>query len=166
MILTRDILWHIVTILKAELQLDDSRVYIFNQKYQLPTDNGLLIAVGIETGKPFGAQSFLNPDGTETQTLNMSAMLWLDIVSRDTSALDRKEEIVMALNSQFAQSVQEKYSFHIGRLPPVPIPALSEVEGSAIPYRFKIMMQVQYLVKKTKTTPYYSTSSDSITIEE
>lgn len=166
MILTRDVLWHIAFILKAELSLDDSRVYIFNQKYNLPTDEGLLIAVGMESAKPFGSRSTVDGNGVETQTVNASAMLWLDLVSRDTSAMDRKEEVIMALGSQFSQQMQEKYSFHIGRLPPVPIANLSEIEGDSVPFRFKIMTQVQYLVKKTKPANYYSTFTKSVTVEK
>jgi hypothetical protein len=93
----------------------------------------------------------------------MYAVLDLDIISRGPDARDRKEEVVMAFNSTYAQQQQEINSFYIGKLPPgAKFINLSEIDGAAIPYRYRISTVLQYTVTKTTPIQYYSSFSDSI----
>lgn len=150
-------------IIQKELGLDVNHVYFWDQKVMQPTDSGLYVAVSVPNPKPFGNN--LKTDGTggglnSVQNINMSAIFDMDIISRGPDARDRKEEVVMALNSAYAQSQQELNSFYIGKLPPgARFINLSMVDGAAIPYRFKISVQVQYTLTKTKAIPYFDTFS-------
>lgn len=151
-------------ILQQELGLTNGRVYLWDQKIMQPTDDGLYIAVSVPSCKPFS--NIVKPaivagqaDWSQAQQIaNMLATLDIDVISRGPSARDRKEEIILALNSLYAQSQQEINSFYIGKLPPgARFVNLSMIDGAAIPYRFRISVNLQYAVTKTKAVPYFDT---------
>lgn len=151
-------------VLQSELGLPNGRVFIWDQKIFQPTDNGLYIAVGIPSCKPFSNNiKPLNGDWSQSsQETNFLALLDVNIISRDTSALIRKEEVLLAMNSIYAQAQQESNSFYIGKLPPGSrFTNLSMVDGAAIPYRYQISVNMQYSVTKTKAIPYFDTFSQT-----
>lgn len=144
-------------IIQRELALVDGRVYMWDQKINQPTDNGLYVAVSVESAKPFGNNTKTDGSGSgldAVQSVNMLATLGLDIISRGPEARDRKEEIILALNSIYSQSQQELNSFYIGKIS-TNFLNLSPIDGAAIPYRFKISVNIQYMVTKTKAVPYF-----------
>lgn len=147
-------------ILQKELGLADGRVYLWDQKLFQPDDNGLYIAVSVISCKPF-ANTFetTSTSGLDAvQVVNMMATLDIDAISRGPEARDHKEEIILALGSVYAQAQQEANSFLIGKLPAGgKFINLSLIDGAAIPYRFKISVNMQYAFKKTKAVDYYGT---------
>ncbi len=154
-------------ILQQEMGLSNGRVYLWDQKIFEPNDNDLYIAVSVPSCKPFSnitkpaiIDGFADWSQAE-QTVNMLATLDIDIISRGPSARDRKEEVILALNSVYAQSQQEANSFYIGKLPPgARFLNLSMIDGAAIPYRFKISVNLQYAFTKTKAVDYFDTFHD------
>jgi hypothetical protein len=152
----KNVLVFICQILQSELSLTAGQVWISGQKRTVPPTSGMWVVVRYLSGKPFGSKTSFD-DGVEFQSVNMSALIQIDIYSQDTSALERKEEVVMALGSTFAQRLQELHAFKIGRLPVAPIADTSAVEGPAIPYRFSLTVQLQYKTEKSKAVDYYST---------
>lgn len=145
-------------VLQREMGLANGRVYLWDQKIFQPSDNDLYIAVSNPMSKPFANTTKMESDGTATQSVNMMATLDIDAISRGPSARDRKEEIILAMNSIYAQQQQEINSFYIGKLPPgTRFLNLSEIDGAAIPYRFRISINIQYMVVKTKAVPYFDT---------
>lgn len=158
-ILITDALGLIADIIQTELSLAPGRVWLYNQKVNQPTDDGLYVIIGVLTLKPFGnTNKAVAGSGVDSQqSVNMYALLSVDVISRGLAALRRKEEILMALASTYAQKQQEQYSFRIGKLPPgSQFVNLSRDDGAAIPYRFNITVGVQYMVKKAKPVEYYS----------
>lgn len=156
------LLTNVCSILQQEMALADGQVMIYNQKRNIPETTNLWITVGILSNKPFGNTSHFD-NGIEVQSVNMGAALSIDIMSRDDSALERNEEILMALGSSFSQSIQEKYAFKIARTP-TSFVNLSQIEGPSIPFRFNITMQVIYMVTKKKTIPFYDTFKNSVVV--
>lgn len=148
-------------IIQQEMVLPVGRVYLWDQKIFQPTDSGLYIAVNVLSCKPFGNTTQYDGTGagiTATQTVNMYATLQLDVISRGPEARDRKEEVILALNSDYAQSQQDANSFLIGKIPPgSQFVNLSNPDGAAIPYRFNINVALQYAFSKTKPVPYFDT---------
>lgn len=142
-------------IIKKELGLADGRVYLWDQKINQPTDSDLYVAVSMLTCKPFGNGNKQSTDGTQTtQSVNMYALVDIDIISRGPAAFDRKEEVILALESDYARRQQDANSFYIGKLS-TSFVNLSEVDGAAIPYRYKITVAMQYFVSKTKPNEYF-----------
>lgn len=152
-------------ILQKELNLANGRIYIYNQKINSPTDEKIFIAVKVLKLKIFGNTN--RPDtasvGVQSdQSLNVCATLSIDVISRSTEALRRKEEVVMALNSTYSNLQQQRNSFFIGQIPAGgQFVDLSNIDGSAIPYRFNISVNMQYFVKKIKDVNYYDDFGDA-----
>jgi hypothetical protein len=153
-------------ILQKEMDLANGRVYLWDQKIMQPKDSSLYIAVAVISCKPFGNTNRLNSDGEAEQSVNMQATLQVDIISRGPAARDRKEEIILALNSNYAQSQQEKNSFQIGYVPGSRFVNLSQEDGAAIPYRYSIAVFLQYMVRKTKVVPYFDSFSDPVVVTD
>lgn len=147
-------------IIQKEMGLARGRVYLWDQKIMQPTDGGLYVAVSMPTCRPFGNNirfdnSAEGLDGV--QTINMKSTVDLDIISRGPAARDQKELVVMALNSLYSEQQQEANSFYISRLPEGGrFINLSEIDGAAIPYRYKISFAMQYAVTKVSDVPYYN----------
>lgn len=151
-------------ILQRELSLASGRVYLWDQKINQPSDNGLYIAVSIPSCKPFGNvnRTGSTDDGMEEdQSINMLARVDIDIISRGPSARDRKEEVLLALNSTYALQQQEANSFSFGKLSPNGgFLNLSQLDGAAIPYRYKITVNMQYAFEKAKAIDYFDSFED------
>jgi hypothetical protein len=159
-ILVGDALILFCEIIQRELGLADGRVFLWDQKLERPKDNDLYIAVSVVSCKPFSNTNRLNSSGESEQSVNMQATLQIDVISRGPAARTRKEEVILALNSNYAQSQQERNSFYIGKLPAGSrFVNLSEIDGMAIPYRYSVSVNLQYMVKKTKVVSYIDTYS-------
>lgn len=143
-------------VIQKELGLTADQVYLWDQKLNIPTDSRLYVAVSMLNCKPFGNRNKLLGSGDAEQSVNMMATLGVDILSRGPEARDRKEEIILALNSTYAQQQQELNSFYIGKLS-TGFVNLSQEDGAAIPYRYNISVNVQYFIGKTKPVSYYNT---------
>ncbi len=163
-ILVGDPLLLFCEMIQSELGLSNGRVYLWDQKIFQPSDNGLYVVVSVMSCKPFA--NTISPDpttgwDTAIQSVNMMATLDIDIMSRGPAARTRKEEVILALNSDYAQFQQEANSFLIGKIPPgARFLNLSFIDGAAIPYRYRISVNMQYSVTKTKAIPYFDTFED------
>lgn len=146
-------------IIQNQLGLADGRVYLWDQKIMEPSDAGLYVAVSVLSCKPFANTN--DPDGSgdafsAVQSVNMYAQLQIDIISRDSEARDRKEDVILALKSDYARQQMAANSFGIGELPPgSQFVNLSHQDGAAIPYRFAISVSMQYFYVKTPTVPFF-----------
>jgi hypothetical protein len=151
-------------IIQNQLGLANGRVYLWDQKIFQPIDAGLYVAVAVVSCKPYSnniqpALIASVPDWSESaQYTNFFAQLDVNIISRDTSALLRKEEVLMAFNSVYAEQQQDANSFLIGRISAQGgFKNLSMVDGAAIPYRYVISMNMQYVVTKQQPIDYFGT---------
>lgn len=160
-ILVGDPLLLFCDVLQNQLGLSVGRVYLWDQKLAVPSDAGLYIAVSVLSCKAFGNTNRHDGSGSglvSNQSVNMYAQLQVDIASRDNSARMRKEEVLMALVSDYAQIQQEANSFYISKLPPgAQFNNLSSQDGAAIPYRFVISVGIQYAATKNVAVPYINT---------
>lgn len=157
-------------IIEREMGLARGRVWIWDQKVFQPTDASLYIAVVGVRFKPFAnrigpAIVNGNPDWSQSeQSINVMATLDVNVISRSTEALLRKEEVLLALNSAYSNFQQDANSIAIGRLPAgSQFIDISQVDGAAIPYRFKISVNMQYAVTKQKPVDYFDTF-DSVSV--
>lgn len=148
-------------IIKHELNLDSRRVYLWDQKLFQPTDGGLYVAVSEASCKPFGSSNDIVPSVTgmnQIQSVNMLSTLDIDIISRGPDARDRKEEVLLAINSVYSQQQQSANSFLIGRLPAGSrFINLSAIDGAAIPYRYRISINIQYAKTITQQAQHFDT---------
>jgi hypothetical protein len=149
-------------IIQKEMGLDSDHIYFWDQKLPQPKGGGIYIAVSVIRCKPFANVSRFNSETDSTdQFLSVAALLGVDIISRSNQALFRKEEVLLALNSDYAKYQQSANSFFIGKLPPSSdFINLSIIDGAAIPYRFRISIGIQYAYTKNQIVPYFDTFED------
>lgn len=144
-------------ILQKQLGLASDHIYLWDQKLNEPKDYSLYIAVSTLFSKPFGNTNKFDPNtDSQIQTINMLDTLQIDLISRGPEARNKKANVLMALNSQYAEQQQEFNSFFIGKLP-LNFINLSQIDGAAIPYRFQISVTLQYFVKLVQSIDYYDT---------
>lgn len=149
-------------IIRTEMGLNNNQVYLWDQKFDIPTDDRLYIPVSVIRCKPFGNTN--KWDDASLQSVNMHATLGVDILSRSIEALNRKEEVILALNSDYSRQQQAANSFYVGQIS-TEFVNLSIVDGAAIPYRFNISVALQYFFTKVSDVPYYDTFTDEIETE-
>jgi hypothetical protein len=148
-------------IIQNGMGLANGRVYLWDQKIFQPNDYDPYIAVSVLSCKPFA--NINAPDGSGSglvsqASVNMYAVLNVDIMSRGPAARDRKEEVILALNSNYSEAQQEANSFYIGRIPVGgQFVNLSGIDGAAIPYRFNISVAMQYVYLMPVSVPYINT---------
>lgn len=147
-----------------EMGLTAQQVEVYNQKYDIPTVPGIYVAISFVSGRCIGAKSYVEDAGvddhdvdlglTEIQEVAMNELYQIDIMSADLTARARKEELILAMTSIFAQQQCEKYQMNIASIPQNFMDA-SDVEGSARLTRYTMTIAVNALYKKIKAAPYY-----------
>lgn len=149
-------------VIRTEMGLSEDQVYLWDQKIRIPTDSRLYVAVGVLRCRPFANNINYDSESglTAVQSTNFSSDVSIDIFSRGPEARERKEELLMALQSIYAEQQQEFNSFRIFSLPTDFI-NLSDLDGAAIPYQFNITVRMQYFTKKTVNLQYYDQFSST-----
>lgn len=140
-------------IIRQYMNLGNDQIYIYNQKYFIPTDPRIYVAIGFLNQKCLGNNNRFTSDGADQYSV-WNATLSIDMLSRSMDALHRKEEVIMALASDYAESQMELNSFRVFSQP-TSFLNLSGLDGDAIPYRFNISVVMQYFIRKTIAVPYY-----------
>lgn len=148
-------------IIESELGLSNGQVYIYNQKYNIPKDDLLYVAVGILSCKPFSSSNKFDPTTNKSiQSTNFKASLSIDIFSKSFKALEQKELVLMSLNGDYSNRMQEANNFSIGKLTSSFV-NLSQEDGPRIPFHFNLTVNIQYAVKRTPDAEYYNTFQES-----
>jgi hypothetical protein len=156
-----DLLTIICDIIEHELDLDDGQVMVYNQQFLAPTTNGLFVVVGYVGGKAIGNNSEVTDEEagiSETQSISMYEMVQIDLMSIDSSARQQKEEVIMALNSDYAQKIMELNNIQISKIPGQ-FNDISGVEGVAILTRFTMTIGILAVYTKNSTIDYYDDDS-------
>lgn len=146
-------------IIQTAMGLSNGQVYLWDQKIDIPKDSQLYIAVGVLSCKPFGNKPKYDGSGSglgAVQSVNMQALLSIDIFSRGPAARDMKEQVLLALSSPYGQQQMELNSFFIAPIT-TSFVNLSQIDGAAIPYRFNLSAQLQYFSTLNTNIDYYDT---------
>jgi hypothetical protein len=155
------------TLIKDQMDLPDTSVWIYNQKRMIPHDPGLYVEVALRSMRPFGSNSQHQDDDagnfTEYQFVNVQETYGITLYSRDESAITRAYEVVMALSGVLSQQLQETYSFHLGPIPPE-FKDTSEVEASARLFRQELIFNAIRSYTKTRVISYFDKFSIPPTI--
>lgn len=154
-------------IIVKEMDLDNSRVNIYNQNWKIPKDDGLFVLIEAK-GIPKvisnhnktipAADSF-----TEVQGVNTQEQIAVVLFSRNMDAYTRAPEVSMAIASIYSQQKQEQHSFKIARI--APAVDLSGLEGAAMLYRIEVSLIVFGWYEKTKAGDYFDTFRAELSTE-
>ena len=137
--------------------IKQDHIAIYDNKWQLPPYEEMFITVEYRNSKTIANRNIFDGSCTppvEYQELNMLEDIVVGVFSRNDEAQYRKEEVLMAIRSQYAQLMQEQYSFKIARAGN--IQDLSVLEGAAMLKRYDIELMV-YAWYEKKVTPGYMT---------
>lgn len=155
-------------IVKHEMSLADDRIYIYNQKFDIPPDNNLFVVIEYRSSKIISSRNRNAQDNTgeyyEVQELSVQEQIVVQLFSRSLEALQRKEEAVMALYSIYSQQKQDAGSFKITRN--APIEDLSSLEASAILYRFDIPVTIFTWYEKKKLAAFYDSMHVKVRVND
>ena len=154
-------------ILIKEMELDNSRIWIYNSDAILPTDDELFIVLQIKSRPPYSnnvkyeeTTNGLN----EIQTMTVAEVIQIDICSKNTEARERAYEVQMAMRSTFAIQTQEANQFSISRI--APVQDISFLEATSRLNRYSCEVRVISAYTKTKNVDYYDTFESEITLVE
>lgn len=145
------------TILVNQMNMKSERVNIYDEKWKIPPIDELFIVLEYRTGKLIANRNIFSAleGGTpaESQEINVLEQITVGVFSRDRSATQKKEEVLMAILSSYSQQQQEKYAFRIARIGP--ITDLSAVEGVAMIKRYDIDLSVYAWYSKVIAPEYF-----------
>jgi len=144
-------------ILINQMGLEGDRVNIYDEKWKIPAYEDLFITLEYRNARCIANRNtFISTGGDpiEEQDVNMLENITVGVFSRDRSAMQRKEEVLMAIMSQYAQFIQESYAFKIARVGS--IDDLSSLEGAAMLKRYDINLTIFAWYQKIITAKYIS----------
>jgi hypothetical protein len=162
---TIDMLKRIGDIIKNQLSLSADQIYLYNQKFTIPSDLRTYYVLGLTSSKVYGSSLDYEDRGetdlTEIVNQNVQAIVTIDILSKATLPIEEQNNVLSALRGTYSQQMQHKYSFMIAMLPQNITPIIEE-QGAAIPYRFNFPIVVQYARTWEKGVDSYKNFSHTI----
>ena len=140
-----------------QMKMQQDRVNIYDNKWIMPDHDEMFITIEYRNGKAIGNnRQFCNDSATSTpyeiQTVNMFEKIVVGVFSRNNEAQYRKEEVLMAIKSSYAQLFYETFAFKVGANGQ--IEDLSALEGAAMLKRYDIELNVWAWYQK-KIVPGY-----------
>ena len=155
--MNRESILIIADIIQNELGLTNSQVFIYNQDYKLPETSGLFIVLVNDSSEIYSnSNRYVGTVNNSQEVINLLAKeeYSINIMSKNSEARTRKEEVVMALISNYAKEQQDKYQFKIAQIPNS-FTNVSELEGAGMLNRFVINLSVLTWKQKTKEISYF-----------
>lgn len=148
----------LANIIQVEMGLNQDQVQLYQQKFKVPNDNSIHIAVGMLTQKPTGSKREYVQGASlkEIVSTYWKCVAWVEIYSASNLAFLRKEEIASAIHSTYSEQIQEANNFKIAKIPSQ-FTNISSEQGPGIPYRFNVSVQMTFTTSKEKEVPYYET---------
>jgi len=157
----------ICNILQTQLGLQNGQIWVYNQKRDIPNDFGTYYVVTYNGQRIIGnvRREFVTVDGMkEYQSVHSLASYSIDILSRSNTVRDARDQVLMALNSTYAQQIQESRGFQIARNS-FQVTNTSELEGTAQLNRYTISFNVTYMSETTRSIDYFDTFSKKVITE-
>jgi len=157
-------------ILTEFMSLSAGQVMIYNQDFKLPETSGLFIILQYNSSQNYSSTNeFIPADegiegGQESITTLMKEDYTINVISKNDEARQRKEEVIMGLNSNFSQDKQGLYQFQIARVSNSFV-NVSELEGAGMLNRFAINISLLAHYTKTINTSYYDDFTNQILIK-
>jgi hypothetical protein len=154
-------------ILKNCMTLADDQIFIYNQDFKLPETSGLFVLMQYNTSANYSSTNeFIPADegvegGQESISMLTKEDYTINVISKNDEARQRKEEVIMSLNSNFSQDQQGLYQFQIARVSNSFV-NVSELEGAGMLNRFAINISLLAHYNKTIDTTYYDDFTNQI----
>lgn len=142
-------------IIKTEMLLGDGQIMLGLENWEIPKNEGLYIALLYGQERVVGQNNeFDTTDNVEVQSIAMLHEIVIEAMSFNSEARKRKEEVIMALNSVYAQNALDRNFMAINMLPQsfVAAPTLEETKQLN---RYRTSFSMNALHQKIKAVDYY-----------
>jgi len=149
-------------LLRGYMVLERDQVVVYNQKWKIPADDRLYITVAsLGPEKQYGATVDLHDSADESALVEDIAiasqeMIGIDIYSRSQEAIQRKEEVMMALASTAMQQLCEQWAIKVARIP-LTFVDTSGLEATARLNRFHLAFAVLRTRTRSSVVQFYDT---------
>lgn len=153
-------------ILVNQMNIPANRVFAYNSNVDLPKDTDLFIPLFYTERRPFSNNSkyvSTNTGVEEHQNTNIVEDVIISLMSVDTSARDRVQDVFMALRSYYSQSLQAKNKLHISTIGEAY--DKSFLEESSMLNRFDIKIRIFRAYEKINIVNYYDKFSFETWVE-
>lgn len=153
-------------IIDEQMNMPVGRVFAYNSNVNLPEDSELFIPLYYAERKPIANNSKMvtTTQGVEEhQSINMVEDVIIALISRDTSARDRVQEVFLALNSYYSRNLQAVNKLHISWIGEAY--DKSFLEATSMLNRFDIRIRVFRSYEKINNIDYYDTFSFETWVE-
>lgn len=149
-------------LIKTSLNLAGDQIWIYNQKINIPKDNRLYVIVSQVSAVQYaaGKKHSFSPSVTSTTHQHTQETIRIELLSSGTSAIDRAQEVIGALSSDYAEELGNKNGLRFARIPSS-VTDTSFLEVTQQLFRTTIELRVLRAYTQSKTAAYY----DSFTIE-
>ena len=142
-------------VIQEEMSLADGQIMLAYEKWEIPKNPGMYVALNYVSSKPIGQRNYFDPTTSiEEQSSTVHHVIQIDVMSFDSSARMRKEEIFMALTSMFSQQAQEENNLQIAMIPSDFVNT-SSLEETKIMNRFTMTIAVTSTSRKVKKADYF-----------
>lgn len=145
-------------VLQDQMVITPGQLMIGLENWKVPENVNLYVAMFYGPETTLGNNTTYDPDGfggmTELNECTMLHEIVLDVMSFSSEARLRKQEILQALVSDFAQRTADQYQMRICQVPTgfIPAPTLEETKQLN---RFRITFAVNALYRKVQVAQYY-----------
>ncbi len=152
------------------MDVPKGRVYLYNQKWDIPPDDKLFICVNY-TGEKVFSSTYTTENNPvtgnldETKTTNVRETYTVNLFSRNAEAVQRKHEVTFAIHSTAAQQLAEKYSLQFAPVPSSVVDT-SSLEASAELNRTSITLHVLRAYSQSNACQFYYSFSKSALLTE
>lgn len=150
----------VAMVLQREMGLEDGSIMLGLENFEIPKTTGLYVSLLYGPEQIIGNNNYNSIDihGTycEVQDVVVLHQVDIDVMSFDSSARMRKEEVLQALQSYEAQQLMEKYQMRIASTSGAFLPIRTMEETKQL-NRFQVTISVNALHHKVKSTPFYDT---------
>lgn len=154
--------------IQAEMGLAEGHIMLGLENWQIPSDPGLYVALFYGVEQVIGNNNYNGTDADgnyqEIQDVIMLHGIDINIMSFDSSARLRKEEVLQAIQSYNATQLMEKYQMRLARTPGSFIPVV-DLEPAKQLNRFQIGIMVNAIHRKILSTPYYDSLAPLTIVE-
>ena len=145
----------IANIIQQFTGIDASRIVLYNNNFKPPSDPNIYIVVSYSQGPVIANTNKFDDDTNEYIYKTVTADTYnIEITSKNRTAFDRKEEIVMALGSYIAKQYEQDENVAIFR--PNSILDLSFIEASSALHRYQISGIIHNIKTVRKSVDYYN----------
>ena len=145
--------------------IEPSRVVIENQSNFIVPDAGLFILISFERQQPYNfASEYHNFENNtklkEVLTKNFYSTFAIELYSKDSSAIEYQEKILLYLNSFKSKQLQEEYNISI-QTTNSSWTSLSFLEGASRMYRFRLSVGMYHDISIENEITYIKTINTS-----